>query len=346
MINIAIVRDPVFLKHSNGPGHPEGPERLQAIDEMLEEFSFKNQVEDIPARDATFDELAWVHDGGYIERIEKTGKRDFTMLDPDTCANSDSYAAAIRAAGGTMEAVKAVLSGQFNSAFAFVRPPGHHAEAGRAMGFCLFNNIAVGALYAIKTHGLKRILIVDWDVHHGNGTMHSFYDSNQVMYFSIHEYPHYPGTGSLNDIGREAGAGYTVNVALGGGQGDEGYMAVFRSVFLPIAQQFAPELILISAGFDAHQYDPLAGMGLSSKGYGYMTAGIKEVAEESCGGRIVLVLEGGYNLSALKEGISNVLLALLGQWSEPRIEHPPANGYISGVINDVLSIQKPYWKLL
>lgn len=344
MIKIAIVRDPIYLKHSNGPGHPESPERLKAIDKLLKNFPWKSRIIDIPARQATFDELAWVHDSDYIKRIEMTKERSFTMLDPDTGAASDSYSAAVRAAGGTMEAINAVLTGQFDSAFAFVRPPGHHAEAGRAMGFCLFNNVAIGALYAIKAHDLKRVLIVDWDVHHGNGTMNCFYNCNQVIYFSIHQYPHYPGTGHIDDTGGDGGEGYTVNVPVRGGQGDAEYMAILHDIFQPITGEFAPQLILISAGFDAHQNDPLANMELTSKGYGLMTAAIMEVAAECCTGKIVLVLEGGYSLSALAEGISNVLQALLGEQPEPSKELQPVNIYIANVIEDVISLQKPYWK--
>ncbi len=345
MSKIAVIRDPLYLKHSNMPGHPECAERLKAIDEMLEGFHFKDQIEDIQARDATLDELSWVHDDRYIKRIENTKDKGFTMLDPDTSTNSYSFEGAVRAAGGTMEAVNAVLTEQYKSAFAFVRPPGHHAEAGSAMGFCLFNNIAVGALYAIKKHGLKRVLIVDWDVHHGNGTMNSFYESDQVMYFSIHEYPHYPGTGRVNEIGRNVGEGYTVNVPLGGGQGDEEYMSIFHNVFQPIALEFSPELILVSAGFDAHKDDQLADMSVTSRGYGKMIGAVMEVANECCPGRIALVLEGGYNLKALSESISNVLCALLGEQHFSHAGIPPTNNYISGVIENIKAVQRAHWKL-
>ena len=188
MNTVAMVRDPIYLKHSNGPMHPEGPQRLVTIDRMLSEFPLKANLIDIAPRDATFEELAWIHEENYIRRIERTQEREFTVLDPDTSACSDSYAAALRAAGGTMAATEAVLSGSHPAAFAFVRPPGHHAEADRAMGFCLFNNIAVAAMYALRKYGLERVLIVDWDVHHGNGTMHSFYETDAVLYFSVHQW--------------------------------------------------------------------------------------------------------------------------------------------------------------
>ena len=345
---VGIVRDPLYLKHSNGPGHPESPQRLEAIDGMLDSFPARERLVTVPARDATTEELGWVHESRYIKRIERTKDSDYTMLDPDTGATSDSYAAAIRAAGGTVEAIEAVMSGRVSSAFAFVRPPGHHAEAARAMGFCLFNNVAVGACYALNRHGLSRVLIVDWDVHHGNGTMHSFYDSRQVLYFSVHQFPHYPGTGRVSDVGSAKGKGFTVNVPLPGGQGDEEFLAVFRNVFAPIAREFAPELILISAGFDTHQYDPLAGMGVTSPGYGKMTRRIMAVAEECCGGRIAVVLEGGYNLKALTEGVSSVLEALLSEQSvaddsTAAADSAAADAATKSVLDEVIAVQSSYW---
>jgi acetoin utilization deacetylase AcuC-like enzyme len=311
MNTVAIVRDPIYLKHSNGPMHPEGPERLLVIDRMLAEFPLKEQLVDIPSRDARLEELAWIHDENYIRRIEQTRESEFTVLDPDTSATSDSYAAALRAAGGTMEAAAAVLSGRFPAAFAFVRPPGHHAEAGRAMGFCLFNNVAVAAAYALRRHKLKRVLIVDWDVHHGNGTMHSFYDTDGVLYFSVHQYPHYPGTGRIDEIGRGVGQGYTVNVPLYGGQGDEEYLFVFREILVPVVREYNPELILVSAGFDTHRNDPLASMGVSSSGYGLLTAVLQDLAGQCCPGRIAFALEGGYDHTALSEGVADVLQTLI-----------------------------------
>jgi acetoin utilization deacetylase AcuC-like enzyme len=342
--NIGIMRDPIYMKHSNSPGHPENPKRLEAINGMLEVFPAKDRLVDIPARDATFEELACIHDSKYIKRIERTKDQSYTMLDSDTGANSDSYAAAVRAAGGTIEAIKAVLNGRVSSAFAFVRPPGHHAEADRAMGFCIFNNVAIGACYAIQRGGLNRILIVDWDVHHGNGTMHSFYDSNKVLYFSVHQFPHYPGTGRINDVGTADGKGFTVNVPLPGGQGDMEFLAVFQDVFLPIACEFEPELILVSAGFDTHEYDPLAGMTVSSQGYGEMTRRIMKVAEQCCEDKITFVLEGGYHLTALTEGISSVLQALLND--EPAMLDDTAviDSYTSRILAEVVSVQSSYWR--
>ena len=349
MNTVAILRDPVYLKHSNGPGHPEGPERLVMIDRMLSEFPLKDNLADIPPRDATFEELAWIHEADYIRRIERTRESSFTVLDPDTSATSDSYAAALRAAGGTMAAVEAVLNGTHPSAFAFVRPPGHHAEAGRAMGFCLFNNIAVAAMYALRRRGLKRVLIVDWDVHHGNGTMHSFYETNEVLYFSIHQYPHYPGTGRIGEIGQGAGQGYTVNVPLYGGQGDAEYLYLFRELLAPLAREYAPQLILVSAGFDTHRNDPLAGMQLSSGAYGRLAAILRNLAEECCPGKLVFTLEGGSDYTALTRGVAAVLSSLIRGPDQDRDEGRDADpGGVEAetrqVRQELRRVLSPYWK--
>ena len=352
MNTVAIVRDTVYLKHSNGPLHPEGPERLVMIDRMLSEFPLKEYVADIPPRDATFQELAWIHEERYIRRIEQTRESSFTVLDPDTSATSDSYAAALRAAGGTMAAAEAVLNGSYPAAFAFVRPPGHHAEAGRAMGFCLFNNVAIAAMYALRRHGLQRVLIVDWDVHHGNGTMHSFYETDEVLYFSIHQYPHYPGTGRSNEIGRGAGEGYTVNVPLYGGQGDAEYLYLFRELLLPVAREYAPQLILVSTGFDTHRNDPLAGMQLSGDAYGRMTAILQQLSAECCPGRLAFTLEGGYDHAALGEGISAVLSTLIngpdhGRAAQPGDAEPgKAEAQTRQIEQELRRLLAPYWKTL
>ncbi len=346
MDKTAIVRDPLYLKHSNGPRHPEAPERLLAIDAMLTRFPWKEQVEDIPARDATLEELAWIHEERYIRLIEKTRESSFTVLDPDTSATADSYAAAVRAAGGTMAAAEAVLTGRYPSAFALVRPPGHHAEAGRAMGFCLFNNIAVAAACALHRHRLQRVLIVDWDVHHGNGTMHSFYDTGKVLYFSVHQFPHYPGTGRIEEIGRGEGLGFTVNVPLYGGQGDGDYLFIFDRILAPICREYRPELILVSAGFDAHCNDPLAGMRVSSEGYSALAAALRGLADECCPGRLAFTMEGGYDHIALTEGIAGVLRVLIGGSGERQNIAEDPREDTRQVAEGVLRVFSPYWKSL
>jgi acetoin utilization deacetylase AcuC-like enzyme len=346
MNTVAVIRDPLYLAHSCGPGHPEAPERLLAIDTMLEGFPLREHLRDIPARDAQREELTGIHEEAYVNRLERTRERSFTMLDPDTATNDRSYAAAVRAAGGGIAAVEAVLSGGFSGAFAFVRPPGHHAEAGRAMGFCLLNNVAIAAADALRHRGANRILIVDWDVHHGNGTMHSFYDTERVLYFSVHQYPHYPGTGRIDEIGRGAGQGYTVNVPLPGGQGDDDYLAVFQGVLRPIALEYKPDLILVSAGFDIHGNDPLANMRVSSRGIGIMTELLLEVAGECCPGRLAFLLEGGYDLQALSEGVASVLSALIRGRSNTAASPDAVDASTRNAISAVRSVLKPYWKNL
>ena len=348
---IAIVRDPLFLEHANGYGHPESPDRLIAIDEMIRSFPYSRQIKDIPARDAIEEELAWIHSIEYIRRIEDTRNRPFTRLDPDTGATSRSYEAAVRAAGGAQEAVRSVLEGESSSAFAFLRPPGHHATTDRAMGFCLFNNIAIGAMYAHHRFGLKRVLIIDWDVHHGNGTMDTFYRTPGVLYFSIHEFPHYPGTGETDEVGSGEGEGYTVNVPLHGCLGDEDYELVFQSILKPIALEYQPELILLSAGFDAHRNDPLANMQLTGKGFGKLTSIVKTIAAVCCRERTVFMLEGGYDLEAIKEGIYYVLSALLEKGdvagdTGTTFNRPDENSNIYPMMNNVIRIHKKYWSSL
>jgi acetoin utilization deacetylase AcuC-like enzyme len=310
---------------------------------MLGLFPYKDHLIDVPARDATSDEIAWIHSRDHIRLIESTSERSFTMLDPDTGATADSSASASRAVGGALVAVDMAV-GEGKSAFAFVRPPGHHAEAQRAMGFCLFNNIAVAAQYALKIYGLARVLIVDWDVHHGNGTMHSFYESDEVLYFSIHEYPYYPGTGRITEVGSGAGEGFTVNVPLAGGEGNEAYRAVFRQILRPIARSFAPELILVSAGFDAHRNDPMAYMELNSSSFGEMAYALREIAGECGHNRIACVLEGGYDLAALEESTSAVLIGLLGQ-EQPAEASAAPDASVYRIIEGVLHTQNPYWNI-
>jgi acetoin utilization deacetylase AcuC-like enzyme len=314
MKKTALVQDPLFRKHMNGPGFLESPDRLSAVDAAIDQFSADRALSVLQPRDAIFEELELIHSKAYIESIEKTQHSELTWLDRETTANEYSYSASIRAVGGVVESVDAVLSEDFANAFALVRPPGHHAESDAAMGFCIFNNVAVGAEYALLTHGLERVAIVDWDVHHGNGTMHSFYDRPDVLFLSIHQFPLYPGTGWIYDTGTESGKGYSINVPLPEGRGDAEYFYVFTQLLLPAIRKFEPELILVSCGFDAHMNDPLAGMALSSEMFADMTEMLRQTALQLCGGRLVIALEGGYDLDAIREGTSHVLAALCGGW--------------------------------
>jgi acetoin utilization deacetylase AcuC-like enzyme len=305
---VAVVEDPRFLAHRSPPGHPERPERLAAVGRAIAER--RGRLARLAPRPADGDELIAIHPLAHLRAIEAAARLAPGHLDPDTYVCRESHDVALLAAGSAVEAARAVAQGRCRAAFAAVRPPGHHAEAQRAMGFCLFNNVAIAAR-ALAHDGLERILIVDWDVHHGNGTQHSFEDDPNVLFFSTHQFPFYPGTGDFVEAGRDRGEHATVNVPLPPGCGDRDYEGVLRRVLGPVALAFQPQLILVSCGFDAHRDDPLASMQLSRDGYTEMTRIVRALADELCGGRLVFVLEGGYAPSGLYEGASAVLDVLL-----------------------------------
>jgi acetoin utilization deacetylase AcuC-like enzyme len=302
MEKVGVVFDPVYLKHDPGPMHPESPQRLIAVQEAIKALDFP--IAGIPARPAGRDELALVHKEKYIDHILNMKVTGLTYLDPDTALSPYSQEAALKAAGGVIEAVGKVMQGDLKRAFCAVRPPGHHAEADRAMGFCIFNNIAIGAAYALAHQRLSRIAIVDWDLHHGNGTQKAFYDTDEVLYVSLHEYPFYPGTGRETDKGEGKGLGYTINLPQVPGSSDDDYRAAFQEIIIPALANYRPELIMISAGFDAHRDDPLGDLYLSTEFYGEMTAMLVEMARQYSKGRIISVFEGGYNLQALKDSVT------------------------------------------
>ena len=307
---VAFVFHDDCLEHSNGPGHPERPERIRAIREHLARRGLLERLLVLRPDLAPIERIARVHEPAHIEAIRRACERAPVQLDPDTAVSSGSWRAALLSAGGALAACDAVATGRARSAFVCTRPPGHHAEAGRAMGFCLFNNIAIAARHLQDRHGLGRVLIVDWDVHHGNGTQNLFEADPTVFYFSTHQFPFYPGTGSARDTGSGRGAGFTLNYPLPAGSGDAEYIEVFQTVLRPEIDRVQPEAILISAGFDGHRDDPLAGMNLTEKGYAAMTSILREAAERHCGGRIVSLLEGGYDLNALQASVEAHLLAL------------------------------------
>jgi len=291
----------------------ENAQRLEAIISHLEKTGLKKQLTLIKPRPATVDEIALVHQKQYIKQIEDLDAKGGGWLDPDTVMSVGSYEAALYAAGGVMRAVAAVMAGEVASAFALVRPPGHHATAERAMGFCLFNNIAIAAKYALAEYKLERILIIDFDVHHGNGTQEAFYDNPQVMYISTHQYPFYPGSGDINESGGGDAEGTNINIPLPAGCGDGEYLKVFEQVIVPAARNFQPQLILVSAGYDNHWADPLALMELSVSGFTQIAGVIKGLADELCNGHLVLTLEGGYNLDALAASVKATFDVLLGK---------------------------------
>ena len=312
MNKTGIVKDIRYMDHDMGAYHPESPERLKVIYEMLEDRDMKNIFRDVPVRPAEREELLFVHTSKYVDLLASTAGRDATYLDPDTQTSPGSYKAALLAAGGLCEAISMVHSGELNNAFALVRPPGHHAERSRAMGFCLFNNIAVGARYAQERLGLDRILIVDWDLHHGNGTQHTFEDDPSILYFSTHQYPYYPGSGSHEEIGTGKGEGFTINVPLSTGYGDGEFLAIFEEVLSPAVMEFEPSMILVSAGFDIYKGDPLGGMKVTPEGFAGLTRSLMRMAESCCGGKMVITLEGGYDLKGLRDSTKAVLKELAG----------------------------------
>ena len=312
------VYDPIYLEHDTG-GHPENSRRLEVIISHLEQAGLKQRLVPIKPRPAAPEELEMVHSKAHVARVREMAQKGGGWLDPDTVVSPASYDAALYAAGGAIEAVAAVMDGEANSAFALVRPPGHHATAGRAMGFCLFNNIAVAARYALEKLGLERLAIIDFDVHHGNGTQETFYDDPRVLYISTHQYPHYPGTGWVEETGRGAGAGTTVNIPLPAGCGDAEYQRVFEQIIVPAARRFQPQFILSSAGYDGHWDDPLAMMQLTVTGYARIAEILKGLADELCQSRLVFCLEGGYNLEVLAASVKATFDVLLG---EKDIEDP------------------------
>lgn len=305
-----VYADPIFLRHDPGPGHPERPDRLRAI---LEDFDAHPVagVEKKTSRMATDEEILAVHDPGYLSSLRALAGRQVD-LDPDTIMSPASFDAAVRAAGAAVGAVEAVWRGEAKNAFAWVRPPGHHAEQAQAMGFCLLNNVAIAAASAHRL-GAERVLVLDWDVHHGNGTQQMFAARKDVLYMSSHQYPFYPGTGAPDEVGTGQGAGFTVNCALPAGQDDADFAAVFHDLFLPIAHAYRPNFVLVSAGFDPHERDPLGGMLVTERGFAAMCAQLTALAEDSCGGKLVLVLEGGYDLTALAGSARACLEVMTGR---------------------------------
>ena len=299
-----------FADHLTPPGHPERVERHEVMQVVASEFR-KRGGHVVEPRPATEEELARIHDRDYLTQIRETAGRA-TALDPDTYTSPKSYEVAVLGAGAAVSAVDLVLEGgKGTRGFALMRPPGHHAERGRAMGFCLFNNIAVAAAHA-RARGLARVAIVDFDVHHGNGTQWSFYGDPSVLFVSSHQFPYYPGPGAADEIGTGAGAGFTVNLPMAAGGTDADYERAYTAVALPVLRQFKPELILISAGFDAYMDDPLAGMRLTAPCFGRLTSAIAAVADEHCQGRIVAVTEGGYDLKGLADSLRATISALEG----------------------------------
>ena len=304
-----IVRDERYLEHETGSFHVENPQRLVHIYRALDEL--QGLFTEVSPREATRQEIIAVHDPGYVDRIAATSGSRTHHLDPDTVASPKTYEVSLLAAGGVLAAIDRVME-DLDNAFALVRPPGHHAERDQAMGFCIFNNVAIGAKYALSTYDLERVLIIDWDLHHGNGTQRTFYSDPHVLYFSTHQYPYYPGSGHYTEIGEGEGRGYTVNVPLSPGHGDADYATIFKDILRPVALAYRPQLILVSAGFDIHSWDPLGGMDVTEGGFARLTDIIMEIAGTVCEGKFVITLEGGYSLEGQALSVGEVLKRMVG----------------------------------
>ncbi len=342
-VSVILIHSERFVDHQTPPGHPECPERATVLDAVAGRWRQRG-IEIVAPRAATRDQLARVHDDDFLRLIASTSGRA-VKLDPDTYTSPDSHDVALLASGAAIDAVERVMSGSHRASVALVRPPGHHAERDRAMGFCLYNNVAVGAAHA-RAGGAAKVAIVDYDVHHGNGTQHIFDSDPHVLYVSTHQYPYYPGTGAADEIGHGAGAGFTVNLPLEAGAVSEDFEVAFDEVVLPVLRQFEPDLLMISAGFDAHANDPLGGLRLSSEAFGAMTMALRGVAEECCRGRIVAVIEGGYDLEALAECTNLVIETLHGAYEPPvwpLSGLPSRRGRIA--VEQVRPALRPHWSL-
>ncbi len=339
-MSTGIVIDPRYLEHQTGRGHPERPERIAVLGEMLER---QEGLQRVAPRTATADEITLVHDGGYFEEVARTRECSYYAFDADTPVSARSFDTACLAAGGVLTLIDEVMAGRLRNGFAFVRPPGHHAERDRAMGFCLFNNVAVGAAYLRHRHGLSRTVVMDWDVHHGNGTQHVFERDPGVLYLSTHQYPFYPGTGAINEVGAGDGEGYTVNLPLPAGCGDAEYLDAFQNVVEPVIRQYEPEFVLISAGFDPHVDDPLAGMNVTETGFAAMARVLITLADQVAAGRCVAVLEGGYDLRAIQNCSAEVLAELRGR--DTPLAALPAPSRLRPLLDAVRRVQGKYWRI-
>ena len=312
MTRTAFTYDPFSRRHTQ-KGHPENYLRLESTWALLQSDGIVQRLQRIEPCPASHERLLAVHTPQHVERLRTMAEQGGGRFDSDTYVGPDSYEAALRAAGGLLQVTDAVLTGAADNGFALVRPPGHHALAQRGMGFCLLANVAIAARHAQQQHGVERVLIVDFDVHHGNGTQDIFYDDPTVLFFSTHQYPYYPGTGAAEEVGSEFAYGTTINVPLPPAAGDAGVLDAFRRVLAPAARDFAPGLILLSAGYDAHWMDPLAGVNFSIAGYTALMQELMSLADELCDGRLVCALEGGYHLDVLPHAVLSTLRTLSGE---------------------------------
>ena len=330
------VYDPIFLKHTQS-GHPENADRLIAILNYLESENLFNLLEKVPSRCATQVELCYCHSENYIEKAKEVCHKGGGYLDADTYTTEFTFDAATTAVGSLIDLTNEVCSGRLKNGFALVRPPGHHALAERGMGFCIFGNAAIAAQVGIKNFNIEKVAIVDFDVHHGNGTEAMVKDDPNILYISTHQFPFYPGTGSKTEIGSGTTAATVLNIPLEPGVGDEGFQSIYNELIIPKLLKFKPGLIIVSAGYDAHWNDPLANLSLSLTGYSWISKTLVDISEILCNGKIVFTLEGGYNLQVLSNGVANSFRALLNRtdFEEPFSKSPYVEPDISELLNEI-----------
>ena len=346
---LPVVKDQRFARHLEGVFHLETSKRVLAFEAVMQHPSLAGKWGEVVPRPATPGEIAWVHSAEYIRQVEQTSGKALSSFDIDTQATAHSYDIALLAAGGVFSLLDKIQNGEAARGFAFVRPPGHHAERDRAMGFCIFNNVALGARYLQERYGLERIMIVDIDAHHGNGIQAAFYDSQEVFYVSMHQFPGFPGTGKLGDVGIGKGEGYTVNIPLGKGQGDRDFAHIVRHLVYPLAREYQPEILLVPCGFDLYLHDRLGGMRCTPDGYALITRLLIETAETVCNGRIAFIAEGGYSMKGIRECGLRIVQELcdvstLNRKMSDKIK--TANPAKISNLKKVFEVQKKYWKLL
>jgi len=346
---VLVIRDDRFTQHLENVFHLENAKRVKAFQAVLKHPSLEGRWLEVIPRMAGPEELAWVHTPEHIQRIAQTAGKPLSSFDLDTQATAKSYDVARLAAGAVFSLLDEIRNNTAKRAFACIRPPGHHAEADKAMGFCLFNNIALGARYLKERYSVNKVMIVDIDVHHGNGTQSIFYDTDEVLFVSMHQFPCYPGTGKMGEVGAGRGRGFTVNVPLGKGYGDKDFARIIHQLIKPLAREYQPYIILVSCGFDLYMYDRLGDMQVTPEGYGLITRLLLEAAEEVCNGRIAFILEGGYSVKGNTQCGLRVMQELcdVSTLSAEKIEKVKSPSFFKfSELNKVIEIQKKYWKQL
>lgn len=336
----AVVIDQDYLKHFPGQSHPERPERIKILLDLAASLD-GGAFQLLAPRPAARAEIEACHSAEHVALVESTSRANQYALDGDTITCRDSFGVGVLAVGGFLSLLDAMAAGQFRNGFALVRPPGHHARPERAMGFCLFNTMAIGAEHLKRAHQARRVLVMDWDVHHGNGTQEIFYDDPSVLFMSTHQYPYYPGTGAMREVGAGAGEGYTINVPLPAGCADREYAGVFRDIVVPAVEKFQPDWILVSAGFDPHRRDPLGGMGVTEDGFAAMARALLRLAEQFSAGKIAFLLEGGYDLTALRGSVAAVLNEMRRPAGEDALASVRAER-IQPLIKGILNVHEKY----